>query len=186
MSSTGSIKGVVRNARSTPLPNANVMIVWGPSHPDVVATTDDEGVFLLGGLRPGNYTLKVHGARTRSADLVVRVLAGKTAMLEVWLDEGASGADRYGSIRGTIRNEAGVPLQDVSVMMVEGPSVQDLSALTGADGTFGFWELPPGLYGVQAYSEAGQSAVLSVRVLEGKTAVLDVVLQAVVVDEWTT
>ncbi len=81
-----SIKGIIRNTYDVPLKDVNVMIVKGPPHSDIVAVTGDNGTFEFGNLRPGNYVMKAYG-ETESDDIPVRVLFGKKAFVEIWLEE---------------------------------------------------------------------------------------------------
>lgn len=85
----GSITGIIRDANNAPLEDVNMVIVSGPSHPDIVALTDSGGRFSFENLQPGDYTLKAYG-RVESDDIPVRLFRHKTPFVEVWLEANAS------------------------------------------------------------------------------------------------
>ena len=82
-----TIKGIVKDQNDVPLEGLNIIIISGPTHPDIVALTDNDGTFVFSDLKPGNYTIKAYG-RTESDDIPVRVLAKKTAFVEIWMETG--------------------------------------------------------------------------------------------------
>jgi hypothetical protein len=88
-----------------------------------------------------------------------------------------------GAIRGLIRNADDVPIEDVNIVIVTGPTHQDIAALTGADGVFGFSSLRPGNYVIKAYSIDVESDDIPVRVLPRKIAFVEVWLETDMVDE---
>lgn len=81
----GAIVGIVRDTNNIPLEDVNLVIVAGPSHPDIAAITDSYGMFGFDNLRPGNYILKAFG-RVESDDIPVRLIRNKTPFVEIWLD----------------------------------------------------------------------------------------------------
>lgn len=83
----GSIKGIVRDQNNTPMQGLNIIIVSGPTHPDIVAITDIHGKFTFTDLRPGNYAVKAYGV-TESDDIPVQVIKEKTAFVEIWMETG--------------------------------------------------------------------------------------------------
>lgn len=85
---------------------------------------------------------------------------------------------RTGSIEGTVRNSNNRPLENVNVIIVAGATQQDIAALTGTDGTFGFSNLLPGNYVLKAFSNAVESDRIPVRVIAGKIAVVEIYLEA--------
>jgi len=88
-----------------------------------------------------------------------------------------------GAITGLIKDAEDVPIEDVNIVIVAGPTHQDIAALTGADGVFGFSNLQPGNYVIKAFSTDMESDDIPVRVLPKKTAFIEVWLEADMVDE---
>ncbi|HEY0678543.1 MAG TPA: carboxypeptidase-like regulatory domain-containing protein [Chitinophagaceae bacterium] len=84
----GVIKGVVRDQKDVPLEGLNIIIVSGPTHPDITAVTDNDGTFSFSDLRAGNYMIKAYGM-TESDDVPVKVYRGKTTYVEIWMETGA-------------------------------------------------------------------------------------------------
>lgn len=85
---------------------------------------------------------------------------------------------RTGSIEGIVRNSNEVPLEDVNIIIVSGATQQDIAAITGADGTFGFSNLLPGNYLLKAFSSRVESDRIPVRVVAGKIAFVEIYLEA--------
>jgi len=69
-----------------------------------------------------------------------------------------------GSISGIIRNVDDAPLENVNVLIVSGPSHNDIAAITGADGRFKLTNLQPGNYVLKAYGQV-ESKEIPVQVL---------------------
>lgn len=83
----GSIKGIVRDKNNFPLEGLNIIIISGPSHPDITAVTDSQGTFMFSSLKQGNYVIKAYGV-TESDDIPVQVHQSKTAFVEIWMETG--------------------------------------------------------------------------------------------------
>ncbi|WP_167855709.1 carboxypeptidase-like regulatory domain-containing protein [Hymenobacter fodinae] len=81
----GSITGIVLNTHNLPVEDVNLVIVAGPSHPDIAALTDAKGLFSFDNLRPGHYIIKAFG-QVASDDIPVQVIRNKTPFVEIWLD----------------------------------------------------------------------------------------------------
>lgn len=88
MQSSGTIRGIIRDADDFPMEEVQVMIVSGPAHADISAITGADGTFDMGSLRPGRYIIKAYASQAQSEDVPVRVYARKAAFVEMWLDEG--------------------------------------------------------------------------------------------------
>lgn len=84
----GSIKGIIKDNNDRPVADVTVMIVTGPSHPDIAPLSDEEGRFDLSQLAAGNYTIKAYGD-VESESIPVTVFHRKTAFVEIWLDIGS-------------------------------------------------------------------------------------------------
>ena len=83
---TGSIKGRVRDENDVPIEDVSIVIKAGPTHSDIAALTSSDGAFAFSNLRPGNYVLKAFSNDMESDDIAVRVFARKTAFVEIWLE----------------------------------------------------------------------------------------------------
>lgn len=88
-----------------------------------------------------------------------------------------------GAIKGLVRNANDIPIEDVNIVIVTGSTHQDIAALTGADGAFGFSSLQPGNYVIKAFGSEMESEDIPVRVLPKKTAFVEIWLEADIVDE---
>jgi outer membrane receptor protein involved in Fe transport len=102
------------------------------------------------------------------------VLAGASLL---WLTAGMAPAQTTGSIAGRVTDPSGVPLAGAAVEATS-PSLQGTrTATTGADGTFRFAGLPPGVYGVRGvlagFADARRVATVSL----DATAAVELVLR---------
>lgn len=88
MKSNGTIRGIVRNDNAEPVEDINLIIVTGPSHPDVAPLTSSDGTFDFGGLPVGNYIIKAFSSWVESEFISVRVNAKKVSFVEIWLEMG--------------------------------------------------------------------------------------------------
>jgi len=88
-----------------------------------------------------------------------------------------------GTIKGLVRDADDVPIENVNITILTGPTHQDIAPLTGADGAFGFGNLQPGNYVIKAFGSEVESEDIPVRVLPKKTAFVEIWLEADIVDE---
>lgn len=89
-----------------------------------------------------------------------------------------------GSIQGRVTDADQQPMEEVTVMIVTGPTHQDLAALTGSDGTFSFSSLKPGNYVLRAQSDSASIDSIDVRVRARRVAFVEITLDpGDVVDE---
>lgn len=82
-----------------------------------------------------------------------------------------------GSITGIIRNANDAPLANVNVLIVSGPSHQDIAAITGADGQFSLGSLQPGNYVLKAYGQV-ESDEVPVQVLPNHIPFVEIRLES--------
>jgi hypothetical protein len=81
-------------------------------------------------------------------------------------------------MRGSITSGRGKPVEDVNVVIAQGPTHVDLAAITGPDGGFDFGQLESGDYVIKAYAAEAESAPIPVRVLPSKVAFVEIVMGA--------
>jgi carboxypeptidase family protein len=84
----GTIRGIVKDDFDEPVEDINVVIITGPSHPDVAPTTSSDGTFDFGNLQPGNYIIQAYGNNVESDPIPVRVNSRKVAFVEIWVETG--------------------------------------------------------------------------------------------------
>jgi hypothetical protein len=82
----GKLTGCVRDSDGRPIPDVSVALIEGVSHIDIAAITDPRGNFSLGNLESGNYVIRAYASPEQTYDVKVKVIAGKTAMVEFWFD----------------------------------------------------------------------------------------------------
>lgn len=70
------------------------IIVSGPPHPNIVASTDTRGRFSFQHLRPGRYVLKAYGP-LKSEDITMLVQANQPPFVKIWLGKEPAAADQY-------------------------------------------------------------------------------------------
>ncbi|MFE2373302.1 MFS transporter [Streptomyces sp. NPDC059398] len=149
-----------------PLPGA--LVIATDMRGDVVAsgTADGAGDFAFGDLVPGTYTLAVSAAGHRPTAVPAEVASGAANRYEVRLAPGAH-------VRGTVRNSAGVPLDDARVTLLDAAGNTVGSTVTGLDGVYTFSDLDTGDYTVVASGYAPSAVPLLVDRKDGHGLDLD-------------
>jgi hypothetical protein len=115
----------------------------------------EDGRFLLAGLTPGSYQVRIHAAGyTLFVKNEIQVADGQETKLgDVSLVKG-------GTLRGTLFDPAGKPLVGGTISLVadDGGRSQGYSAKSGADGKFTIQNIAPGRYVVSAMRTSGGEA----------------------------
>lgn len=83
------------------------MIVMGPSHPDLVAVTDELGQFRLANLLPGEYRLRAVAAHNRPGTAVVTLAPGERAHVRLYL--GGLIEERIDELPGDLESPSSPP-----------------------------------------------------------------------------
>ncbi|MGI5325694.1 MFS transporter [Actinomadura nitritigenes] len=143
LAGNGGLGGTVRSADGSPI--ANAMVVVTDVRGEVVGTgrTDASGQYAFKDVMTGSYTLAVSAAAHRPVALPVEVAGGGQTRLDVELPAGAR-------VRGTVRNDAGEPVDDARVTLVDAAGNVVAMAITGPDGEYAFTDLTGGQYTVIA------------------------------------
>ncbi|MEU6747195.1 MFS transporter [Spirillospora sp. NPDC046719] len=143
LAGNGGLGGTVRSAGGSPI--ANAMVVVTDVRGEVVGTgrTDASGQYVFKDVMTGSYTLAVSAAAHRPVALPVEVAGGGQTRLDVELPAGAR-------VRGTVRNDAGEPVGDARVTLVDAAGNVVAMAITGPDGEYAFTDLTGGQYTVIA------------------------------------
>ncbi|AEW97436.1 MULTISPECIES: MFS transporter [Streptomycetaceae] len=144
LAGAAGLAGEVRQeAGGAPVPGA--LVVATDVRGEVVASgaAGADGGFTFGELVPGVYTLAVSAEGHRPAALPVEVTPGTPNWYEVRLAAGAR-------IGGTVLTPQGQPVDDARVTLVDPAGNVVGTAITGADGVYGFSDLDGGEYTVIA------------------------------------
>jgi len=169
MESGPLVRGVVRDPAGVPFAGRFVQLI-GSRLAGVSTRSESEGRFLLGCLPPGRYAV-----------VVGQALAGEFTSRHEF-DVGPDGADidlvhpRGGTVRGTARTGAGVPLAGSSVRVA--PVAGGDPAVLATVSHLGRWsvDLPEGDYRFEIVAaDGGVRAEGRAKVPEGGEAVLDLV-----------
>ncbi len=120
--------------------------VQAPNRPITVATTDDDGVFQMPRVAPGDYAVLVRadGYGRRFSDSFRLPKGGEITGLEVRLGPAVS-------FSGLVRNVEGLPVPNVRVSLFDRGREQlrvlrTYQTTTNAEGRFAFHDLEPGRY----------------------------------------
>ncbi|PFG06479.1 carboxypeptidase regulatory-like domain-containing protein [Bacillus sp. es.034] len=163
----GGITGtVVDSPGGTPIPGASVNIVNSSGNLITTVLTDSNGLFIVDGLAPDNYTLNVFAANFQNGTVGALVSSGQTTPVTVTL------LPNPGRITGTVTPVASntlIQLRDVNNILID-------SVVANQDGTFSFNNLTPGTYTVSASAPNYSTAQAGVSVLAGQTSSLDLTL----------
>ncbi|HEX5720976.1 MAG TPA: carboxypeptidase-like regulatory domain-containing protein, partial [Thermoanaerobaculia bacterium] len=127
-------------------------------------TTDEEGRFVLSGLKPGTayVTAMASGYRTRAAQAVQVPEEGQAPPVEITLDPGTS-------LEGIVRDSRGNPLPRAYVQ-VQGPDPTSsrMSIPTDEAGHYEIGDLEPGPFEVQASLHNGPSTRVAWEIRAGR------------------
>ncbi|WP_211238558.1 MFS transporter [Actinomadura rifamycini] len=143
LAGNGGLAGTVRGADGLAVPNA--MVVVTDVRGEVVGTgrTGPDGRYAFADIVSGTYTLAVSAAAHRPVALPVEVGGSGQTTQDVEMPPGAR-------VRGTVRNEAGEPVADARVTMVDAAGNVVAMMITGPDGEYAFADLTGGQYTVIA------------------------------------
>ncbi|GGV10886.1 MFS transporter [Actinomadura cremea] len=143
LAGNGGLAGTVRGADGLAVPNA--MVVVTDVRGEVVGTgrTGPDGGYAFSDVVSGTYTLAVSAAAHRPVALPVEVGGNGQTMQDVEMPPGAR-------VRGTVRNEAGEPVADARVTIVDAAGNVVAMMITGPDGEYAFADLTGGQYTVIA------------------------------------
>lgn len=122
----GSVRGrVVRAGSGRPVPDAAISLIAGPGPaPDIAPLTDAEGWFVLDGLAPGRWLLRVLGPYGEAGEASMLVQDHASAELVIALEEpGGTGYPLPVSlVRGmVVRRASGRPVAGASISILAGP-----------------------------------------------------------------
>jgi hypothetical protein len=135
----GSIGGTIVGANGQPIPDA--AITTTPATTSVRSSAS--GSFLLERLTPQAYVLRVAKAGFADAIISVNVVAEKRTTVSITLEADVTNPlPNVGTVRGTVRDQAGALLRDVMVSIDE----LNLQTVTGQSGQYEFNDVPVGLY----------------------------------------
>lgn len=143
LAGNGGLAGTVRSADGSPIEGA--MVVVTDVRGEVVGTgrTGAGGEYAFKDVVSGAYTLAVSAAAHRPVALPVEVVGNGQSRHDVHLPAGSR-------VRGTVRNEAGEPVGDARVTLVDAAGNVVAMMITGPDGEYAFTDLTGGQYTVIA------------------------------------
>lgn len=156
----GAIAGAVIHRRA-PVENA-VVVLSNADGPVARATTNARGMFEFPAVRPGRYHLTASKADVGTGAADAAVLPGDTTRVRIELANRAPGA-----LTGVAVFE-GAPVADAVVIVRRGGE-EVARSVTTADGRFGFRELRPGAYMVEAVKRGVGAGVARAEILAGQT-----------------
>ncbi|MBP0458134.1 MFS transporter [Streptomyces bomunensis] len=151
----GRLAGAVVTADGTPVRDAAVTLT--DVRGEVVASTRSgrEGMYVIGELVAGEYTLAASAPAFRPAALPVSVQSSRETRQDVELAGGAV-------LRGTVRASGGRAVEDARVTLLDAAGNVVDTLTTGPDGTFRFVDLSSGEYTVIAAGYPPVATVLQV------------------------
>jgi EmrB/QacA subfamily drug resistance transporter len=151
----GRLAGCVVTADGTPVRDAAVTLT--DVRGEVVASTRSgrEGLYVIGELVAGEYTLAASAPAFRPAALPVSVQSSRETRQDIELAGGAV-------LRGTVRASGGRPVEDARVTLLDAAGNVVDTLTTGPDGTFRFVDLSSGEYTVIAAGYPPVATVLQV------------------------
>ncbi|GLW65898.1 MFS transporter [Actinomadura rubrobrunea] len=139
----GGLTGTVRAPDGAPVEGATVVATDVRGEVVGSARTGADGAFALREVPAGSYTVAVSAEGHRPVALQAEVAGNGATRLDVELRPGVQ-------VRGTVRDEAGRPVADARVTLVDGAGTVVAQMITGPDGEYAFTDLTGGQYTVIA------------------------------------
>ncbi|WP_282137851.1 carboxypeptidase regulatory-like domain-containing protein [Rossellomorea aquimaris] len=163
----GQITGTVLDSvGSNPIPGAIVSIVNSSGTLITTVLTDPNGIFMVEGLAPDNYTVNVFANDFQNGTVGALVNSGQTTPVSVSLEPNP------GAITGTISpllTNTTIQLRNVNNVLID-------SVVPNQDGTFSFNNLTPGNYTVLGSAPNYSTAQAGAFVLANQTSTVDLTL----------
>jgi Carboxypeptidase regulatory-like domain/Bacterial Ig-like domain len=183
------VTGLVVDSSDVPIADAMVMLSNNTSTMDgggmlgSMAMTDGNGTFVFQNVTAGSYNLDVSKDGYQDTSQNVSTASGQTTNTGVVLLEKSSSTGDHGIIVGFVKDQSGLPVPNVMVMLSNNMSTMDgsgmlgLMAMTDGNGTFVFQNMTNGVYNL-SFSESSHDAVAigNVNVLAGQTTSIGIVV----------
>lgn len=131
--------------------------------------TDDAGNYVISGLAPSSYTVKIHASDYQNSVVGAVIVANQQTTVNVAL------VPSPGSIAGTIiKQSTGDPIPSAVVAILGGTVIA--SVLTDPTGNYLFMDIAPGSYTIQASAEHFQADIKGVMVHANTTTTVNFAL----------
>lgn len=170
LDAAGVISGKITSSDGTPLPNIPLFVENTQTGEGFGAWSDENGNYAIY-TQPGYYRLRTHvveNSDLNDMNYVDQIYQNapnfeESTVIETNVNQTSAGYDfvlqQGGSITGTIKDTAGDPLENATVLAVaaDGSRFSYGSQPTGADGVFTLSGLPAGDYKLRAMHEGSQA-----------------------------
>lgn len=83
----GSVRGRITKRGGAPVPEATVLISGTGPFPDITPVSDRNGEFVLDGLAPGQYELRVAGPGGERGEAQFTIVRDATTPVEIIVDQ---------------------------------------------------------------------------------------------------
>ena len=131
------------------------------------ARSGPDGSFLVDGLAPGKYEV-----RARAEDG-----GNGRALTQAGAEDVVLRLERSGAVQGQVKSAEGAPVAGAKVQIF-GSGQYPGDATTDEAGAFSLEQVPPGDYAVYVWGRAGSARTQRVKVEAGRTATVEVTLEA--------
>lgn len=165
-----SIVGTVTSDTLLPFPGMRVT-TYSNNIPVLSVLTNVNGQYVLNGLAPGNYVVKVEAPDYQTAVSGILLAPNTTATVNFVL------SPQPGSIIGVAKDANGNPLSGVVVTILQN-NVVISTVTTGQDGSYTVAGLAPGSYTATVAAPAYQTNTQGIVVIPNNSVALDFTLQA--------
>jgi hypothetical protein len=164
----------------TGAPQGNVtLVITTPAGIDRLATSDPDGTFVIGGLAPGRYRLRVDDETFAPwSNDAVELAAGERKTIQIAL-QARIVAQTRATISGTVIGPDGRPRADVLIILTN-PAGIDRRATSEPSGAYVFGGLLPGAYRLRVEETGAQPlAIDGLALVAGERRLVDLRLQPV-------
>src|SRR6267378_499399 len=159
-----TLRGTLRSAAGALQPSVTINVVNLETEAERQAITEADGTWVVGGLLPGRYQIRVDeggfvpyrgdaivltAGQQVTADIILRPTTPPAIAPRPPTAQPTPAQAARATLRGTLRSAAGAPQPSVTINVVDLGSEAERQAITEADGTWVVGGLLPGRYQIR-------------------------------------
>src|SRR5712691_1676656 len=159
-----TLRGTLRSAAGAPQPSVTINVVNLETEAERQAITEADGTWVVGGLLPGRYQIRVDeggfvpyrgdaivltAGQQGTADIILRPTTPPAIAPRPPTGQPTPAQAARATLRGTLRSAAGAPQPSVTINVVNLETEAERQAITEADGTWVVGGLLPGRYQIR-------------------------------------
>jgi len=164
----GILTGRVVDTSFSPIANAAIRVMLN-GVPIAIATTNEEGIYIIPDLQPNNYIVSVMANEFAGQIAGATIEAYDTTTLNFELN------NLTGTLNGFVRNSEGEPISGATVVVRDSISSNAIYTrrVTDSNGFYQVENLPSGYFLITVYADEFQEGISGAQINSGETTLLD-------------